>query len=98
MTLTMMVFAIFTGETGKIGSAAPGMAAMLFPGPLIAAIFSYVHVQRPRLLMAASLVLAMLATADIGLASLFLASCALNLNSPSLKNPHFHTWIISSNL
>jgi hypothetical protein len=85
MTLTMMVFVIFTGETGKIGSAAPGMAALLFPGLLIAAIFSYAHVQRPRLLMAGSLVLAMLATADMGLASLFIASCALNLNSMGLR-------------
>lgn len=85
MTLTMIVFIIFTGETGRIGYAAPGMAAMLFPGPLFALFFSYVHIRRPQALMAGALVVAMLATADMGLVSLFLASSALALNSMGLR-------------
>ena len=85
MTLTMIVFIIFTGETGRIGHAAPGLAAMLFPAPLFAAIFSYVHIRRPQALMAGSLAMAMLATADMGLASLFMAASALALNSMGLR-------------
>ncbi|MBF0293013.1 MAG: hypothetical protein HQK86_12750 [Nitrospinae bacterium] len=85
MTLTMIVFIIFTGETGRIGSAAPGMAAMLFPAPLFAAIFSYVHIRHPQALMAGSLALAMLATADMGLVSLVMAASAWALNSMGLR-------------